>query len=259
MKKRIAAVAAAIVSAAALTVSASAYNGYIQFQNTAYSFRNDWNEGSYGKDANNDAFDNVIVWGNNDPETYPEYEDYFDYDIGGYLLPVTYTDVEITGNGTYTVAVDGFDWALDGQSAFYAAGLSTDIPVSEGAYISSASLIVDGVKTLTRDNLTPDDMEQNVDYLVYRLINTYNPDLEKYTGAYPTSSLAVEFTIAGLGGGAEEAPAEETVVEEPAAGDVQAATVSSKGSPDTGIEDVAVVAGLAILAGAGIVVTRRRK
>lgn len=48
------------------------------------------------------------------------------------------------------------------------------------------------------------------------------------------------------------------VSDAPATGDVAAATDSSKGSPDTGIEDVAVIAGLALLAGGAIAVTRRK-
>ncbi len=45
----------------------------------------------------------------------------------------------------------------------------------------------------------------------------------------------------------------------PAAGDVEAATDSSKGSPDTGIEDVAVVAGLAAVAAGAVVIAKKRK
>lgn len=45
----------------------------------------------------------------------------------------------------------------------------------------------------------------------------------------------------------------------PAAGDVAAAADSSKGSPDTGIADVAVIAGLAIVAGGTALVAKKRK
>ncbi len=45
----------------------------------------------------------------------------------------------------------------------------------------------------------------------------------------------------------------------PAAGDVAASTDSSKGSPDTGVEDVAVVAGLAIVAAGAVLVSKKRK
>lgn len=55
---------------------------------------------------------------------------------------------------------------------------------------------------------------------------------------------------------AAAAPAETAA---PAAGDVAAATNSSKGSPDTGIADVAVVAGLAIVAGGTALVAKKKK
>ena len=59
------------------------------------------------------------------------------------------------------------------------------------------------------------------------------------------------------------APAEEEVTapaeEETTAGDVDAATDSSKGSPDTGVADVAVVAGLAIVAAVAVLVSKKRK
>ncbi|MBQ3841235.1 MAG: LPXTG cell wall anchor domain-containing protein [Ruminiclostridium sp.] len=58
---------------------------------------------------------------------------------------------------------------------------------------------------------------------------------------------------------AAPAAAEETAAPAPAAGDVAAATDSTKGSPNTGIEDVAVAAGLAIVAGGAIVAAKKRK
>ncbi|MBQ8841232.1 MAG: LPXTG cell wall anchor domain-containing protein [Ruminiclostridium sp.] len=66
---------------------------------------------------------------------------------------------------------------------------------------------------------------------------------------------------ATVGGGAA-APAPEASAPEasaPAAGDVDASTDSSKGSPDTGVEDVAVVAGLAIVAAGAVLVSKKRK
>ena len=47
--------------------------------------------------------------------------------------------------------------------------------------------------------------------------------------------------------------------EAPAAGDVSAETDSTKGSPDTGVADVAAVAGLALVAGGAILVAKKRK
>ncbi len=64
--------------------------------------------------------------------------------------------------------------------------------------------------------------------------------------------------VATVGGGAAaSAPAQTAAA--PAAGDVAAATNSSKGSPETGVEDVAVVAGLAIVAGGAVLVSKKRK
>ena len=71
-----------------------------------------------------------------------------------------------------------------------------------------------------------------------------------------SGTVLLEFDGAGklIGGtGAASAPAPV------AAGDVAAATDSSKGSPDTGIEDVAVVAGLAAVAAGAFVVAKKRK
>ena len=45
----------------------------------------------------------------------------------------------------------------------------------------------------------------------------------------------------------------------PAAGDVAAAADSSKGSPDTGVADVAAVAGLAVVAAGAVIVAKKRK
>lgn len=58
---------------------------------------------------------------------------------------------------------------------------------------------------------------------------------------------------------ASVAPAETSAAtSSPAAGDVAAATDSSKGSPDTGVADVAAVAGLAIVAGSAALVVKKK-
>ena len=73
------------------------------------------------------------------------------------------------------------------------------------------------------------------------------------------SKIDVTFEVYGLDE-ATEAPAEEAPAEEaPATGDVDATTDSTKGSPDTGVADVAAVAGLAVLAGGAFIVAKKRK
>lgn len=262
LRKVLAAAAAAAVAASAMSAIATAesYNGYIGFQHIMWGFRNAWTEASYGKDT--PYFNTGIVWGGNDEEAYPEYADKFDYDINGYVFDdVQYTDTVITGDGTYTVEAKGYKWGLEGDNDFNLVFVSTDIPYVEDGPVkcTEAKVIVDGEVAQTIANPM---IVNEAGYVLISLKNIWNPDItDPYTGAYPTDSLAIEFTIEGLGSAAaEEAPAEEAPAEEtPAAGNVDAATDSSKGSPDTGIESVAVIGGLALLAGAGIALTRKRK
>ena len=89
--KLLAAAVAAVAATSAVAATAGAYNGYINWQSSAYSFRNDWNEPSYG--AATPYFNSAIVWGSGDApeETYPDYADNFDWDINGYVLDANYT------------------------------------------------------------------------------------------------------------------------------------------------------------------------
>lgn len=246
-----AAASAAVVSAAALAVSASAYNAYIGLQTQNYSFRNDWTEASYGKAT--PYFNSWIVWGDGDSpeETFPQYEDNFDFDINGYVLPATYTDATFDADGTYTVKASGIDWGLKNETDFNLVFISTDLPADQGIVIKDVSISVDGNVVKTVDEATYDETAQ---YIQVQFANIWNADLGGWGLAFPTDSMEIKFTVSGLAGGAADA-AEAA----PAAGDVDAATDSSKGSPDTGIADVAVIAGLAVAAGAGIALTRKRK
>ncbi len=245
VSKILAAVTAAAAVSATLAATASAYNAYIQWQTTPYSFRNDWTEASYG--AATPYFDYAIVWGSGDApeETFPEYADNFDWDINGYTLPVEYTDATVDGDGTYTVAMDGFDWSVDGASAFNTLGVSTDIPAG-AATITSLDIIVDGNVTATIANPAVEGDE----YIKINAINIWNTDVPTYSGAYPTDSIAVAFTVEGLG--SADAGSDAAV-------DVTAPTTGDKQSPETGVEGVAAVAGLAVLAGGAMLVSKKRK
>lgn len=242
MTKVLAVIASAAVAATAMATVASAasYKGNIAFQTASYSFRNGWTDGGYGEAT--DYYNSYIVWGAGDTpeETYPQYEDNFDYDIAGYVLDATYTDAAITGDGTYTISAE-VDWSVTGDSAFNLIQISTDLPVDGSVAITNAKVIVDGAEQVSIDN----PIWEGTEYMTVNLCNIWNTEVAAYTGAFPTSTLTVEFTVEGLGGAA--------------AGDVEASTDSSKGSPDTGIEDVAVIGGLAVLAGAAIAFTRKRK
>ena len=248
MTKVLAVIASAAVAATAMATAASAasYKGNIAFQTASYSFRNGWSDAGYGEAT--DYYDSYIVWGAGDypEETYPQYEDNFNYDINGYTLDATYTDATITGDGTYTISAE-VDWSVTGDSAFNLIQISTDLPVDGSVTVTNAKVIVDGAEQVSIDN----PIWEGTEYMTVNLCNIWNTEVAAYTGAFPTSTLTVEFTVEGLGGAAAE--------DATTAGDVDASTDSSKGSPDTGIEDVAVIGGLAVLAGAAIAFTRKRK
>ncbi len=77
---------------------------------------------------------------------------------------------------------------------------------------------------------------------------------------------SAEVVKAAAAAPAEEKPAEQKPAEQkpaetavPTTGDVSAATNSSKGSPDTGVADVAAVAGLAVAAAGAVVLAKKRK
>ena len=253
-----ASVAAAVVSASTLALSAGAYNGYIGVQTQNYSFRNAWTEGNYG--AATPYFNSWIAWGSGDApeESYPEYEDNFDYDINGYVLDATYTDVTIDTDGTYTVKAEGIDWDLQNETDFNLLFVSTDIPADLGVTVSDVTVEIDGNVAKTLDTVTYDETAQ---YVQFDIANIWNPDVGGWGLDFPTESVAITFTVAGVAGDAaaaeEAAPAEETAA--PATGDVAAATDSSKGSPNTGVEDVAAVAGLAVVAAGALVIAKKRK
>ena len=261
IKKLIGAIAAtAVASTMAVAVAAETYNAYIFVQTAPYSFRNKWSDADYGKET--EFFNKFIVWGGNDIETFPEHEDKFSDEINGdagYIFEPTYTDVTIDGDGTYKVGMTDFDWSLDGATGFNLLGVSTDVPYSESVTISDVKVIVDGTEAATYAEGYIDSEEGKKGYVCLLLANIWNSEIESYVGAYPTSSIEIEFTIAGVD--APEAPAdpepEAPTDPEPEApanpGD------SSKPNAGTGAEGLALVAGVAVLAAGAVVVAKKRK
>ncbi len=259
--KLIATATVAALAAGAVAATAGAYNAGLVFQNTIYSFRNDMAEATYGAPYWNDGV--VIAWpqGGADDQTYPDYADYFDWDIEAYILDGGFNDITFDGDGTYTVSCDGFDWAMDGVSDFNMIQVSTDVPFDafdpEGtptAFVTSATIYVDGVATATIDNpAVQADANGN---LIINGVNIYNSDTPSYTGAYPTEKLAVEFTVTGLGGGSADSSTDSST---DAVVDTNAPVETGKDAVDTGVEGVAAVAGIAAVAGGALLLSKKRK
>ncbi len=170
----------------------ASYEAYICWCNDVWSMRLSGFDEGYGKGT--PYLDTVLISGYEGD--YPEYSDSYDADIQAYAIPATITDAVITGNGTYTVSVEDFDWSIDGASSFNSLYINTDIPVATyDAYISSAKLIVDGKTTAALDCLP---IETSGSDYIYSVINIWSSYAEEYTGPYPTESLAIEFTVEGL-------------------------------------------------------------
>lgn len=200
---------AAAIAASALAIPASAedvsYHAYLGVQSASYTFRNAWNDATYGQGITSDDgmvyFDQLTGWEN--PGNIA-------VNKGG-----VFTDAEITGDGTYSVSVTDFDFGED--ESLNLLFVSTDIPLDAGITISDVKVIMDGSTKYTFDEayLSPDEKE----YVSPMCINIWNEDLGKQDGLFgymmPTDSIELQFTVSGTGVEAEttEAAAEEVTEE----------------------------------------------
>ncbi len=239
LKKIIASVAAAAVAAlnlSALTVSAEdTYHAYIGVQSASYSFRNAWDEASYGKgvvgDDGMEYFNQITGW---DGATAVS--------KGG-----VFTDAEITGDGTYSVSVTDFDFGAD--ETLNLLFVSTDVPLDSGITFSDVKIIMDGQTKYTFDEafLSPDSLT----YAQPMAINIWNDDLGKADGLFgymmPTDSIEIQFTVSGMAAASSDAAAEET----PAAD-------STTTSTTTGNTAVAGIAAVMAVAGAAALISKRK-
>lgn len=200
---------AAAIAASALAIPASAddvsYHAYLGVQSASYTFRNAWNDATYGQGITSDDgmvyFDQLTGWENPGNIAVSK---------GG-----VFTDAEITGDGTYSVSVTDFDFGED--ETLNLLFVSTDIPLDAGITISDVKVIMDGSTKYTFDEayLSPDEKE----YVSPMCINIWNDDLGKQDGLFgymmPTDSIELQFTVSGTGVEAEttEAAAEEVTEE----------------------------------------------
>lgn len=235
IKKIIAAAAAAVVAVSTMAISAFAddtYHAYLGVQtNPSWIFRNGWNDASFGKDY--EAFDKLS-------------KDGAPADIAG-----TFTDVEITGDGTYKVSLTGAD--LSDEELFSLLFVSTDIPVDAGVSITNVKVIIDGQEKYTFDEaFIPEDTGE---YIQVQARNIWNDDLGKEDGLFaytmPNDSVEMEFTVSGMGSGAaasNEADTAETPAE-----------TTTTTSPTTGNVPAGVMLSVMAVAGAAAVASKKRK
>ena len=148
---------------AALPVSAAevdldgTYHAYIGVQSASYTFRNAYDDATYGYGVTADDgtvwFDQLTGW--DGPTALNK---------GG-----NFTDAEIAGNGTYSVSVNDFDFGDD--EALNLLFVSTDIPLNDQIKITDVKVIMDGQTKYTFDDafMDPDAAE----YMKWLAINIW--------------------------------------------------------------------------------------
>ena len=217
------------------------YNAYIGFQTPLYSFRNAFDDATYGRDT--DYFNQVTGWEGSNAIVYDG----------------TFTDAVIAGNGTYTVSVDGMnfpDIEFKDQEYMNLIFLSTDIPNTGDIEISDVVLKVDG-KSVDLASAGAIISPDSVEYLCIMLQNVWNDDV-KEIGFYnvPPKSMSITFNVSGFAYDAE-APAQ---TEETAPAQTKEATsaqtevaASAEAAPTTNVGLIVGIAAAVIIVAGTIV------
>jgi hypothetical protein len=231
------------------------YNAYLGIQGPKYSFRDAYGNESTG--FGTDFFNQLTKQG--DTAT-------------GESVPATINDVEIAGNGTYTVSITGIEWPDDefsDQDYMNLIFVSTNIPNTGAITISDISLNVDGRDVSISPIVDPD----STDYLNMMIQNIWNEDASlQQIGYYsvPFSDISVTFTVSGFNydnpdatGATEEAAVEETtdtgVTTDEAPAVEEATETAAEASNGTSPVVVVVIIIVIVAVVAGVVVYTKKK
>jgi len=163
---------------------AQSYNAYIGFQTDTWDYRNTWEA-----DAKSTGYDFATQFAKNggaDP-----------------AQTVTYQDVKITDNGTYSVSISGAD--LSAATKFNMLYISTDIPASmTDVKFSDLKVSIDGTEVATlADGIVKKEVQQGSSkYYQIMAINTYGSAgvdaVEEFAYTMPKDSVKIEFTVSGV-------------------------------------------------------------
>lgn len=229
------------------------YHAYLGFQTPKFSFRNACDDASYGRDVDGGWFNQVTGWDGNDP----------------IVIPGTFTDTEIAGNGTYTVSVEGLEFP-DGEFAdqefMNLIFLSTDIPNTGEITISDVKLQVNGSSVdLPNGALLSPDSENVINMLLQNIWNDEVKEVGYY--AVPPTSMSITFTVSGFNYDAEapaEAPSEDTAPvpaedNTPAPAEETTSDNTEKSGSNVVVIVVIVVVVVVAAAAAGVVVAKKKK
>lgn len=245
------------------------YHAYFGMQHTSWIFRNEWVDSSFGLNGTD----------------FPEGADYstlLQSLDGVQIKDGTITDAEITGNGVYSVSVEGLNNALkDAETADPSVLLamlyvSTDVPASakDTFKISDWKLLIDGKEqTLPEEIFFNAEAEEACPLIRFDVVNTYQRDKGEYadcpTVSTPADSIKIVFTVSGMANdnpdAVEETPApaedDATSGDDASKGD-DASSAESDSSSDSGSSMVPIVVGVVVVvvvAGVAIVMTKKKK
>ena len=223
------------------------YHAYLGFQTPKYSFRNAFDDATYGRDTS-EVFNQVTGW---------------DADNNAVVLPGTFTDVEIKGNGTYTVSVDGLsfpDGEFADQGYLNLLFLSTDIPNTGEITISDVEVTMDG-KAVDLASVGAIVSPDSVNYLNMLIQNIWNKDGVAEIGYYtvPMTNISITFTVSGFNYDAEATAPETTPDTAPAETEPAASESTESGSNTTVIIIVVVAVVVVVAAVAGVLVAKKKK
>lgn len=259
--KKIAAVIASAAVASALAVSASAEVGGVLFQCGNWSHRDTLNQPGLYEAMVNDE---------------PELKEIADFSC---------TDVDIKGDGQYTASLKfgAMEDGKDGDATFWnLLFIGTNIKAEDypDVNIKIDKLTVDGKEVALKgdallnngfsfpaDKVTEFDnatvQEPTVKYYSVELFNTWGTeDSQKVISSSDFGhDVSITFTVSGMSAGGDTTTAADSSAADTttgAAGNTNKPT-NDKNNADTGIEGVAVVAGLAVIAVGAVIVAKKRK
>ena len=266
LRNLLAAATAAIVGTSALAASAGAYEAFLMFTDANWAWGN-WDAASF-------PAGNCNVEGDG---TYTVYVDSSmesalveDEETGELVVPVA------TGAQVFCVDIDGLATAMNaGKDAEGYDDCKTG--ADKMAFAKAAGVEISDVKvTTTNSDGTTTDVAVNQDNVIFgdiegngkiriEIFNAYgdtvnNPAVDVADINFD-EKIAVTFTVSGIGGDAAAddttAPVEDTTTT--TTDDTTTSTTTDKTSPETGVEGIAVVAGVAALAAGALVVSKKRK
>lgn len=223
------------------------YHAYLgcQTNTSLWIFRNAWSDATYGGEVAPDIFAGLYDTTNETSH------------------PGTFTDVAITGDGTYTVSLTGADFGdEDYMSQLF---VSTDLPYSSAVTFTDIHVSINGQEKYTTDlgHISEDDMKEGK-YLAFYVQNMWDDQVtDLFAIQFPVTDIEITFTISGLGyegtAVAVEEPVTETSVEEAAPASTETSVEAVEETSGTPVWVWIIVAVVVVAAVAAVVVVNKKK